>query len=253
MLVGCCGLATAVTAVGGGRPAATASAAAPPAPLPPTATASPSPSPSPSPSGPGSFAGAGTVRRVLDGDTIEVADERSTTMVRILGIDAPDPVQCWAAEATEFARRTLLDHPVTLFAGAATRDDAGRLAAYVLLSSGRNYSLLAAEAGAVRVRAGGGPVAGAEIVAAEARARAARSGLWGAPCEGGVAVPSPPPAAQPAPPPVPAPPRVPAPPPAEAYYPNCDAARRAGAAPLHRGQPGYRSGLDRDGDGVACE
>jgi len=39
----------------------------------------------------------------------------------------------------------------------------------------------------------------------------------------------------------------------DAYYANCDAARAAGAAPLNRGDPGYRSGLDRDDDGVACE
>lgn len=38
-----------------------------------------------------------------------------------------------------------------------------------------------------------------------------------------------------------------------AYYPNCAAARAAGAAPIRRGQPGYRPGLDRDGDGIACE
>lgn len=37
------------------------------------------------------------------------------------------------------------------------------------------------------------------------------------------------------------------------YYSNCDAARSADAAPLYRGEPGYRSALDRDGDGVACE
>jgi hypothetical protein len=37
------------------------------------------------------------------------------------------------------------------------------------------------------------------------------------------------------------------------YYPNCDAVRAAGAAPLYRGQPGYRPPLDRDGDGIACE
>ncbi|RJF75571.1 MBL fold metallo-hydrolase [Deinococcus cavernae] len=44
------------------------------------------------------------------------------------------------------------------------------------------------------------------------------------------------------------------PPPArETYYPNCAAVRAAGAAPLLRGQPGYRAGLDRDGDGRACE
>lgn len=38
-----------------------------------------------------------------------------------------------------------------------------------------------------------------------------------------------------------------------AYYSNCSAARAAGAAPLYAGDPGYRSGLDRDRDGVACE
>ena len=38
-----------------------------------------------------------------------------------------------------------------------------------------------------------------------------------------------------------------------AYYPNCDSARAAGAAPLHRGEPGYRPPLDRDYDGIACE
>ena len=37
------------------------------------------------------------------------------------------------------------------------------------------------------------------------------------------------------------------------YYRNCDAARAAGAAPIYRGQPGYRPALDRDNDGVACE
>ena len=37
------------------------------------------------------------------------------------------------------------------------------------------------------------------------------------------------------------------------YYPNCNAARAAGAAPIRVGQPGYRGELDRDGDGIACE
>ncbi|MFC8429734.1 excalibur calcium-binding domain-containing protein [Streptomyces sp. NPDC057253] len=39
----------------------------------------------------------------------------------------------------------------------------------------------------------------------------------------------------------------------DVYYENCDEARAAGAAPLHRGDPGYGPHLDRDGDGVACE
>lgn len=37
------------------------------------------------------------------------------------------------------------------------------------------------------------------------------------------------------------------------YFVNCDAARAAGAAPIAQGQPGYRSELDRDNDGTACD
>ena len=40
---------------------------------------------------------------------------------------------------------------------------------------------------------------------------------------------------------------------ASVYYPNCQAARDAGAAPIYAGQPGYRPGLDRDHDDIACE
>lgn len=52
---------------------------------------------------------------------------------------------------------------------------------------------------------------------------------------------------------------VPAPAPAEpaaptnTYYKNCSAVRAAGADPIRRGEPGYGSHLDRDGDGVGCE
>jgi hypothetical protein len=41
--------------------------------------------------------------------------------------------------------------------------------------------------------------------------------------------------------------------PAEPYYRNCAPARAAGAAPILRGQPGYRRALDADNDGIACE
>jgi hypothetical protein len=52
-----------------------------------------------------------------------------------------------------------------------------------------------------------------------------------------------------------APPSAPVPLPQSSgvYYENCDAARRDGAAPIMIGEPGYRPGLDRDSDGVACE
>ncbi|MFI1519097.1 excalibur calcium-binding domain-containing protein [Kitasatospora cineracea] len=87
--------------------------------------------------------------------------------------------------------------------------------------------------------------------------------------------PSPTPTPEPTPSPTPTPPPTPTPTPAPetpepvqtesepepartteqaaAYYKNCTEAKAAGAAPLHRGEPGHRSALDRDGDGIACE
>jgi cell wall-associated NlpC family hydrolase len=44
-----------------------------------------------------------------------------------------------------------------------------------------------------------------------------------------------------------------APPSAETYYSTCDDARAAGAAPISRGESGYRSALDPNNNGVACE
>lgn len=72
--------------------------------------------------------------------------------------------------------------------------------------------------------------------------------------------PAPAPAATTEPPQPPQPPttrpttHTPEPPAPEAvYYENCAAARAAGAAPIHEGEPGYAPHLDRDDDGVACE
>ena len=76
--------------------------------------------------------------------------------------------------------------------------------------------------------------------------------------------PAPAPTKAPAPAPAPAPTKAPAPAPApkedsgsssggDTYFKNCDAARSAGAAPVRTGDPGYRKGLDGDGDGVGCE
>ncbi|MBS4103949.1 excalibur calcium-binding domain-containing protein [Tsukamurella paurometabola] len=40
---------------------------------------------------------------------------------------------------------------------------------------------------------------------------------------------------------------------ADPSYKNCTEVRQAGKAPILKGQPGYGSHLDRDGDGIACE
>ncbi|MFC4809586.1 excalibur calcium-binding domain-containing protein [Paenibacillus sp. GCM10023250] len=48
-------------------------------------------------------------------------------------------------------------------------------------------------------------------------------------------------------------PSTPATPSTPVTYENCAAVKAAGKAPLYKGQPGYSTQLDRDGDGVACE
>lgn len=141
-----------------------------------------------------------------------------------------------------------VDHPTAV----------NRTLAYLVREDGFDYAVEAARAGAARSYVyGGRPVSRHDaIVAAEREARDAGRGLWGPPCNG-LATPAdtvpaatqPRPFFEPAPPPSAAPP----PPSASAYYPNCAAARAAGAAPLRVGEPGYRSGLDGDGDGIACE
>ncbi len=133
----------------------------------------------------------GIVSRVVDGDTVHVTDARGSRIkVRVLGIDTPEtvdprkPVQCWGPEATRFATATLLNKKVTVVTDPtqATRDRYDRLLAYVYLSDGGNYSVLAARAGAARSYIfNHTPVAQhAAITAAEAQARAAQQGLWGA-------------------------------------------------------------------------
>lgn len=39
----------------------------------------------------------------------------------------------------------------------------------------------------------------------------------------------------------------------DVYFSSCKDAKAQGYRRIRQGQPGYRSGLDRDGDGVACE
>jgi len=79
------------------------------------------------------------VRRVIDGDTVELRDGR---LVRYLGIDAPevrrrngerwvvDP-EPMGREATEFNRRLVEGQSVRLEYDVQTRDRFGRLLAYV--------------------------------------------------------------------------------------------------------------------------
>lgn len=225
---------------------------------------------------PGQLIGEGDVVGISAGDAIAVAMTGGARQVHILGTQAPaaGSGQCWATESRKFAEQTLSGKKVKLFIAPGQTDpgkDAG-VEAHVVLSDGTNYGVTALEAGAVRVDTNAKlPELMDKFTAAQSQASDAKRGLWGEPCNGSLTPPTPPAPAQSSAPPAPesetstppqsdSAPRRPAPStkaPAgnsgSAYYQNCTAARAAGAAPLHIGQPGYRSALDRDHDGVACE
>ncbi|MGH3921187.1 MAG: thermonuclease family protein [Pseudonocardiaceae bacterium] len=137
-----------------------------------------------------------TVSRVVDGDTFTVVGAGGGIIkVRVLGIDTPEtkdprkPVQCWGPEASRWAAEQLQGRQVTLSTDPtqAVRDYRGRLLAYVD-RDGWDYSVEAARAGMARAYIYDRPVQRAALIAdAEREARAGRRGLWGPPCEGGVA------------------------------------------------------------------
>ncbi|MBP2340348.1 endonuclease YncB(thermonuclease family) [Saccharothrix coeruleofusca] len=175
------------------------------------------------------------VADVVDARTIVVTGGAT---VQLAGLAQPGA--CWGQSATGAVKNSL--------AGKYLRVNGGT----VLLPDGTDLAVFLVGQGLARAE----QAAGAVLSAAQATAQQAKLGLWGAPCDGADTVAPPPPAPKPAPVPAPEPAPKPAPQPEpapEVYYRNCDAARAAGAAPLHRGEPGYRAPLDRDNDGVACE
>jgi endonuclease YncB( thermonuclease family) len=238
-------------AVFGKAPEPELTAAAPPATAP-TSTTSATPTPTP-------VAVTYTVGTVTDGANVVVNGSDGTRKtVRVLGVVAPvTTTGCYAAESLAWATTALSGKTVQL--GAETVDGIA-----VTLAGGQDYAALAIQSGYLKYATS---AAAPALAAAETAARQATSGLWAPPCNGAIDVPAPTPTPTPPPqPPAPATKAAPKPAPVQtteeapapeqdsaAYYKNCTAAKAAGAAPLYRGEPGYRAALDRDGDGVACE
>lgn len=139
----------------------------------------------------------GRVVRVIDGDTIRVESRGFETPVRLIGIDAPETrkpgaaVQCFGPEATRRTRALLSGRRVRLIGDPSqdTRDRFGRLLAYASVDGTTqtvNEQLVEGGFARVYVYRQSGPFRHvAAFRAAEARARNARRGLWGAACRYG--------------------------------------------------------------------
>jgi micrococcal nuclease len=129
------------------------------------------------------------VRRVIDGDTIEVRLDGHTERVRLIGIDTPEsvkpghPVECFAEEAHRFTERALpKGTPVRLVRDVEARDVYGRLLAYVeRATDGVLVNLeIAREGYAGALTIPPNVAHAADVQAAVAAARQEHRGLWSA-------------------------------------------------------------------------
>lgn len=84
--------------------------------------------------------GTGVVRRVVDGDTIEMRIGRTNETVRLLGIDTPEtvhptkPVECFGPEASARTKELLAKGTVVrIERDTEARDHFGRLLLYVFV------------------------------------------------------------------------------------------------------------------------
>ncbi len=176
-----------------------------------------------------------TIVKVVDGDTVDLS---TGERVRIIGIDTPERGQCGFEDAAVALDAMTSGRPVVVTPGA--RDDTdkyGRILRYIDVD-GTDVGLTLIQRGLAIARYdsrdgyGHHPREASYVAADEASPStcAGSSAATVAPTTAATSSDDP-----------------------SIYYANCAAARADGAAPLHDGEPGYRSGLDRDHDGVACE
>jgi micrococcal nuclease len=129
----------------------------------------------------------GTVVRVIDGDSLEIAVPGAKLEVRLLGVDTPElghdrqQVEFFAEEALQFTRKLAHEGRVVLETDPQgdTRDTYGRALRYVRLSDGRllNAEIIAQGYGHAYTRY---PFTRLEeFRALERAARVAGRGLWG--------------------------------------------------------------------------
>jgi len=210
-----------------------------------------------------------TVQSVVDGDTVKILMGTAVETVRLIGIDTPEtvhpskPVECFGREASNKTKELLTGKQVSIEKDGSQdeRDKYGRLLAYIFLEDGTNVNkLLIAEGYAHEYTYNLPYKYQSEFKQAESDARTNKRGLWADNActtqETTTTVP------------VPVTKVVP-----QAQQSNCDSnysgacvpiasdvdcASGTGNGPAYVDGPVYIVGtdiygLDRDGDGVACE
>ena len=131
------------------------------------------------------------IRRVVDGDTVELEDGRK---VRMLNMDTPEtvkpntPVMCYGKEASDFSKKHLTDKVVQLVSDKEPNDQYGRALRLIFLE-GRDVTKVDQSYNAELVRNGMARVKdykpnttfSRELRAVESEARNSKLGLWSCP------------------------------------------------------------------------
>ena len=134
-------------------------------------------------SDPGSY----TVSRFVDGDTIVVDMNGKNETVRMIGVDTPEthkpntPVQCYGPAASAYTKNLIGEQKVRLEADSTNqnRDRYGRLLRYVYLPDGRLVEQEIIANGYGFAYTSFPSVKKEQFIQAEAKAEAAKKGLWG--------------------------------------------------------------------------
>lgn len=153
---------------------------------------------------PGTGAGLGSgplydVVGISDGDTIRVNINGVRETVRLIGLDTPEtkkphtPVQCYGKEASSNMQSLVQSKQVQLVADPSQgeRDRYGRLLRHVYVGGATNVALAQIDGGfGKEYRYGRSYAHRLEYLAAMNRARTAKRGTWGPPCNGFHAAPA---------------------------------------------------------------
>lgn len=119
------------------------------------------------------------VQRVVDGDTLLLANQ---SRVRLIGVDTPEihgSVEPWGKEATEFTRRFVAGGEVRLVFDGRRTDQYGRVLAHVWVGGRMLCEELArAGLGRAEMKYSYDPAIKERLREAEAEARAAGRGIW---------------------------------------------------------------------------
>ncbi len=89
----------------------------------------------------------GIVKRVIDGDTVELADG---TMIRFDGVNAPEIGGPYSTKSAEFVKKLVENKKVTLEYDAYTSDRFGRILAYIIIDN-KNLSIELVKQGLAKV------------------------------------------------------------------------------------------------------